>query len=269
LQKSKGLSPEASGLSPLLLVDELSQSGIRTMIKEIKKNTPKKKLAIFDIDGTIFRKNLAFELLNELSWMKIFPKTVRSELIALYGHWLDNEGTYEAYRVKLVDLYEKNLAGKSQEEIMRAAKIVAQFNAKRTYIFAKKIIEEMRPDHVMLMISGSPIEIVKEYAEILQFDAYFGSVYEIDKNKFYTGRTIFEPTHDKGAVVKQFVAENELSLVGSFGMGDTGSDASFLELVDQPIAFNPDSNLRRIAEEKKWKIMVEKKDVVYEIKSNF
>ena len=238
------------------------------MIKEICKRVHKKKIAVFDIDGTIFRKNLAFELLNELSWMKIFPKVVRDELIALYGHWLDNEGTYEAYRSKLVDLYEKNIAGKSQEDIIKAAKIVAQFNAKRTYIFAKKLIEEMRPDHIMLVISGSPIEIVKEYAETFGFDAYYGSVYEIDKDKIFTGKTIFEPTHDKGAVVKQFVAENDISLVDSFGMGDTQSDASFLELVDHPIAFNPDSNLRQIAQEKQWKIMVEKKDVIYEINSN-
>ncbi|MCX6761467.1 MAG: HAD-IB family phosphatase [Candidatus Moranbacteria bacterium] len=235
------------------------------MIKEICKKTHKKKLAVFDIDGTIFRKNLAFELLNELSWMKIFPKIVRNELIGLYGHWLDNEGTYEAYRKKLVELYEKNIAGKSQEDIMKAAKIVAEFNIKRTYIFAKKLIEEMRSDHVMLVISGSPIEIVKEYAEIFGFDAYFGSVYEIDKNKIYTGRTIFEPTHDKGSVVKQFVAENDISLVDSFGMGDTQSDASFLELVDRPIAFNPDLNLRKIAEKNQWRIVVEKKDVIYEI----
>lgn len=238
------------------------------MEKEIYKKNYKKKLAIFDIDGTIFRKNLAFELLNELSWLKIFPKNVRNELIALYGHWLDNEGTYDAYRVKLVDLYEKNIRGKSQEDIIKAARIVAKFNAKRIYIFAKKVIEKMRDDHVMLMISGSPIEIVKEYAEIFKFDAYFGSVYEIDKNKLYTGKTIFEPTHDKGLVVKQFVAENDISLANSFGMGDTESDQPFLELVDEPIAFNPDLNLRKTAEEKKWRIVVEKKDVIYEINKN-
>ena len=225
----------------------------------------KNKIAIFDIDGTIFRKNLAFELINELAWMKIFPKIVREELVDLYGDWLNHEGTYEAYRIKLVELYEKNVCGKNQEDIIEASKRVAQFNAKRVYIYAKKIIEEMRGDYAMLMISGSPVEIVKEYAETFRFDAYFGSVYEIDKNKIYTGKTIFEPTRDKGAVVKQFVAENNIALAGSFGMGDTQSDVSFLELVDEPIAFNPDSNLRRIAEEKKWKIIVEKKDVIYEI----
>lgn len=227
----------------------------------------KKKIAIFDIDGTIFRKNLAFELLDELVWLKVFDKSIRDELVGLYGSWLDNEGTYEAYREKLVTLYEKNIKGHNQEEIIEAAKQVAHYNAKRIYIFAKNVLKEMSRDHVMVAISGSPIEIVKEYAKIFSFDAYFGSVYEIDKNKIYTGRTIFEPTRDKGAVVKQFVAENDISLVDSFGMGDTESDARFLELVDRPIAFNPNSNLRKIAEKKDWKIVVEKKDVIYEIAS--
>lgn len=226
----------------------------------------KDKLAIFDIDGTIFRKNLHFELLNELAYRGIFEKEVRRELVRAYGDWLDNEGTYEAYRDRLVELYEQNIKGCDQKDILIAAKNVASFNAKRVYIYARDLIEKLKEDHVMLVISGSPIEIVAEYAEYFGFDAHYGSVYEIDENKKYTGRASFEPTRDKGAVVKQFVAENNISLEGSFGIGDTESDAKFLELVDEPIAFNPNLNLRGIAQEKGWKIRVEKKDVVYEIK---
>ena len=229
------------------------------------KKRQKNKLAVFDIDGTIFRKNLAFELLDELVWMKIFTKDVREELITLYGAWLNNEGSYEAYRNKLVELYEKNIAGKNQEDIIAASKRVAHFNAKRIYIYAREALNRMSQEHIMLAISGSPVEVVKEYAGIFNFDAFFGSVYEIDKHKFYTGKTIFEPTKNKGLVVKQFVAENDISLVKSFGMGDTESDASFLELMDEPIAFNPDSELKGVAEKNGWDIIVEKKDVIYKI----
>ena len=42
------------------------------------------KLAVFDIDGTIFRKNLHFELINELAWMKMFPLDVRRQLTDIY-----------------------------------------------------------------------------------------------------------------------------------------------------------------------------------------
>lgn len=225
----------------------------------------KQKLAIFDIDGTIFRKNLHFEVIDELVYMKIFPKSVRDELVNLYGHWLNHEGSYDDYRDRLVRLYEEHIAGCKQDDVEKAAKKVASFNARRIYIFTRDLIEELKKDHIMLVISGSPVEIVKDYAEIFDFDAHYGSVYEIDKNGFYTGKTIFEPTKDKGAVVKQFVAEQGIELKGSIGVGDTESDASFLDLVDTAIAFNPNSNLRTIAQEKDWRIVVEKKDIVYEL----
>jgi HAD superfamily hydrolase (TIGR01490 family) len=225
----------------------------------------KKKLAIFDIDGTIFRKNLHFELLNELVYSGIFRKTIRTELVKAYGHWLDNEGTYDQYRNKLVKLYEKNIKGCCQDDIVKAARKVADFNSKRIYIYARDILKRIREDHFLMAISGSPVEIVKDYTELFGFDAYFGSVYEVDKHGIYTGKAIFEPTINKGDVVKQFIAENNLTLENSFGIGDTESDAKFLELVEHPVAFNPNLNLLKIARSKKWKIAVEKKDVIYEL----
>ena len=59
-----------------------------------------KKLAIFDIDGTIFRKNLHFELIDELSWRGIFSKDARKTLVQIYANWLEHRGTYEEYRKK-------------------------------------------------------------------------------------------------------------------------------------------------------------------------
>ncbi len=229
----------------------------------------KNKLAIFDIDGTIFRKNLHFELINELVYGGVFRKEVKAELQNFYGNWLDNEGTYEAYRNKLVSLYEENIKGCKKSDIVSASKNVANFHAKRIYIFAKKMIEKMRKNHTMLIISGSPSEIVEEYANIFNFDAHYGTVYGLDDGMKYTGKATFEPTIDKGLVVKQFVAEHELTLNDSFGIGDTESDAKFLELVDNPIAFNPNMNLRKIAEKEKWQIVVEKKDVIYEMEKRF
>ena len=225
----------------------------------------KQKLAIFDIDGTIFRKNLAFELIDELTWLKVFKKEVRKELIRLYTRWLDHEGTYEDYRKALVKLYEENLKGCREKDILEASFKVVPFYKDRTYVFAANLIEKLkRENYAIIAISGSPVEIVREYNKHLQFDEVFGSVYEIEGG-VYTGRAVFEPTIHKGHVAKQYALENNLTLEDSYGIGDTESDAKFLEIVTHPIAFNPNANLKKIAEEKGWRIVVEKKDVVYEV----
>lgn len=228
-----------------------------------------KKIAIFDIDGTIFRKNLHFELINELAWLNIFPTEVRRKLTEVYTSWLEHEGTYEDYRKALVELYAKHIKGVSEEAVKKAAKIVIPFQAKRTYIFAEELIRDLREkNYHFLAVSGSPQEIVEEYNNhYLHFDHVFGSIYEQDAAHNYTGKAEFEPSLNKAEVVKQYVYEHGLSLDDSYGVGDTESDGSFLKLVTHPIAFNPNQNLKQVAEREGWRIVVEKKDVVYEIQS--
>lgn len=227
----------------------------------------KEKFAIFDIDGTIFRKNLAFELIDELAWLKIFKVKVRNELVNLYSRWLDHEGTYEEYRKALVSLYAQNIKGCRPEQIIQASKKVVPFYKDRTYIFATELMAKLKKENYnIIAISGSPSEIVEEYNRYLGFDAVFGSVYEVDARGIYTGAAVFEPTIHKGHVAKQYALEKRLTFKDSYGIGDTESDAKFLEIVENPIAFNPNCNLKNIAEEKGWRIVVEKKDVIYEIK---
>lgn len=229
----------------------------------------KNKIAIFDIDGTIFRKNLAFELINELAWLKVFKKTVRDELVKHYTNWLDHKGVYEDYRKALVGLYAQNIKGCKKEDVLRASQIVVPFFKDRKYVFTSQLIEKLRKNnYTIIAISGSPQEIVEEYNKHLKFDAVFGAVYELDKNDVYTGAAIFEPPKYKDQVVRQYVSENGLTLVDSYGIGDTESDAKVLEVVANPIAFNPNYNLKKIAEEKGWRIVVEKKDVIYEISNS-
>jgi phosphoserine phosphatase len=116
-----------------------------------------------------------------------------------------------------------------------------------------------------VIISGSPIEIVSEYAKQFQFDKFFGSVYEIDQGGLYTGEELFIPVLDKGKVIKDFAKEEGFSLKESVGVGDTESDAKFLNLVERPVAFNPNKGLKAIAEFEDWEIVVERKDVIYKM----
>jgi len=68
---------------------------------------------------------------------------------------------------------------------------------------------------------------------------------------------------DKASILKRAVEREGLTLVGSVGVGDSESDIAFLKLVERPICFNPSSKLYKHAGLAKWKIVVERKDVVY------
>ena len=226
-----------------------------------------KKLAVFDIDGTIFRKNLHFELINELVWLGAFPTVVRRQLTEVYASWLEHEGTYEDYRHAIVDLYSQYIKGCTEASVREASRMVVPFQAKKTYIFAENLIRQLRKEgYHLIAVSGSPLEIVEEYnRDYLKFDFVYGSVYGKDADGIYTGEALFEPSKDKGTVVKQYAYEQGIDLADSYGIGDTESDIKFLKLVAYPIAFNPNQNLLAAAREEGWRVVVEKKDVIYEI----
>ena len=233
----------------------------------IKKGVTKKKpVAIFDIDGTIFRKNLQFELLDGLSWKGIFSREARNKLVKYYRGWLENKSSYEAYRELLVSLYKKNIKKCSQKDVFLAARDVADFHHGRVFIYTSKLLEKLKKTHVTIAISGSPIEIVREFNRYLKFNQVFGTVFSLNKNGFYTGKEEFSPVLNKGKVVKSIILNEEFTLKNSYGIGDTTSDISFLKIVEHPIAFNPDLLLKRAAERNRWKIIVERKDVIYEIR---
>jgi phosphoserine phosphatase len=71
---------------------------------------------------------------------------------------------------------------------------------------------------------------------------------------------------NKAKVLERVIAKQGLTLVGSVGVGDREADVGFLEMVKTPICFNPNAALLRVAKRRGWKVVVERKDVAYEIR---
>ena len=60
----------------------------------------------------------------------------------------------------------------------------------------------------------------------------------------------------------------KLTLNKSVRVGDSESDIMFLNLVARPICFNPNMKLWNHAKEKGWEVIVERKNVIYELNKN-
>ncbi|NQU99991.1 MAG: hypothetical protein HQ538_04585, partial [Parcubacteria group bacterium] len=87
-----------------------------------------------------------------------------------------------------------------------------------------------------------------------------------DKEGRYTGEISLNGAREKEKIFSNFLNENNIDLKGSVGIGDTEYDSAFLDKVERPIAFNPNGNLVKIAKEKGWEMIIEKKDIICEIK---
>ncbi|OGZ17984.1 MAG: hypothetical protein A2V72_00625 [Candidatus Nealsonbacteria bacterium RBG_13_37_56] len=226
-----------------------------------------KKVAIFDIDGTVFRSSLLIELTDALIQEGVFSSKVIKLYSQAYGNWLNRKGSYEEYIEAVVKAFIQNIKGVSYNEFSRIAKKVAVFHKDRTYQYTRDIIKSLKKkNYYLLAISNSPQMVVKEFCQKMDFDKIYGRIYEIDKQKRLTGNVLhLELINDKAEILKRAIEKEKLTIKGSVGVGDTESDIAFLKMVEKPICFNPNRKLYQHAKRVGWKIVVERKDVVYNL----
>lgn len=227
-----------------------------------------KKLAIFDIDGTIFRSSLLIELIKELVNVGLFPLVALKELEDDFDAWVQRKGPYGKYVEQVVRVYLKYIAGLKFTEVEEAARRVVNKEKNRVYRFTRNLIEELKTkDYYLVVISGSPEYIVDIFAQTLGFDASFGQRHEVIEGVL-TGQTLERDTVErKEKVVERLIESTGLrfDLAQSIAVGDSMGDLTLLETVGYPIAFNPEFKLAEIAKGNGWRIVVERKNAIYDL----
>jgi HAD superfamily hydrolase (TIGR01490 family) len=226
-----------------------------------------KKVAIFDIDGTIFRSSMLIELVEALIEEEVFSKDVAKEYEKEYLNWFDREAGYEEYINALVKTFMKNIKGVHYGAFSDVAKQVVQKQQKRVYRYTRDLVTKLKKEgYFLLAISQSPKTVVDEFCKNLGFDKVYGRIYEIGPQDLFTGIVVDEHLiMNKANIVRRAIEKEGLSLQDSIGVGDTEGDISLLELVENPICFNPNSNLYKHAKRLGWKVVVERKDVIYSL----
>lgn len=227
----------------------------------------KRPVAVFDIDGTVFRSSLLIELVDRLILRDVFPETARTVYERAQEEWLDRKGDYEAYVKKVVMAFLKHIKGLPYGEVADIAGEIIEEMHNRTYRYTRDLIQELKgKGYFMLAVSHSPKFIVDGFAYELGFHKSYGTFFATGASGRFTGE--IEDEHiimNKATTLNRAIEKENLTLIGSVGVGDTESDISMLSLVAEPIAFNPNRVLYRHAQQNNWKTVVERKDVIYEI----
>jgi HAD superfamily hydrolase (TIGR01490 family) len=227
----------------------------------------KRKVAFFDIDGTIFRSSLLIEITDELIQQGLFPRSAQKQFAGLHTRWLDRQGSYEDYINAVIETFMKYIKGMLYHDFARVCEHVASVHKDRTYKFTRSLIAELKSkNYYLLAVSQSPKTILDLVCLGYGFDKVYGRMYELGPQDRFTGETMdLHLIANKANIVKRAIEKENLTLVGSIAVGDTEGDIPMLELVERAIAFNPNQILYKHAKRNKWEVVVERKDVVYKL----
>lgn len=226
--------------------------------------------AVFDIDGTLIRWQLYHAVADKLAHHGVLDPEDFARVRAARMTWKNRAGedSFDRYEQELVKLINTAISGLAVGELERAYREVIEEYRDQVYTYTRDLIAELRAQNYLLfVISGSQAEIVKLLAEHYGFDDYGGSLYE-QKDGRFTGRSTPLRSHRKPEYLKKLVAKHNATWQGSVAVGDSESDIPMLELVERPIAFNPTKKLFQHAKGHDWEVVLERKNMVYQLEPN-
>ncbi len=227
----------------------------------------KRPVAVFDIDGTVFRSSLFLELVKRMVREGILPENFKFAYEDDRLRWLDRKGDYQTYVGKAVEAFVANIKGVPYDAVAKIAADIIEEKKDRVYRYTRDLVRDLKEDgYFLLAISHSPRFILDGFCTEAGFDKVYGLFYETGPTGNFTGTVAdYEIAVNKAAILQRAVQKGNLTLDGSVGVGDTESDIPMLEMVEKAIAFNPNQKLLEHAKRRNWKVVVERKDVVYEL----
>ena len=226
-----------------------------------------RKVAVFDIDGTVFRSSLALKLVERLIESGVFPQEERFLYEEERRLWIERRGEYQAYINKIIEVFHRQIKGVPYQAVADIAGEIVEEQRHHVYRYTRDLISSLkRRGYYLLAISHSPKFIVDGFAHEAGFDKSYGMFFTSGPSDNFTGEVEDEALiMNKSAILQRVVRKENLTLEGSIGVGDTESDIPMLEMVERPIAFNPNQVLYTHAKRCGWEIVVERKDVIYEL----
>lgn len=212
-------------------------------------------LAIFDLDETLIASDSDYE------WGRF---VVDKGLVDEAEHKQKNEVFYAQYKQGQLDI---------DEYLRFSCSVLAKYSMEQLYRYreefvtdrieplrlskGERLIEEHRARGDELLVITSTIEfITRPIVDLLGIQTLIAPMPEIHDNR-YTGDIVGTPSFAGGKVtrLKEWLEETDGDLTGSTFYSDSHNDLPLLNIVDNPVAVDPDEKLRKTAEAREWPII--------------
>jgi len=226
----------------------------------------KRRFAVFDIDGTLYRYALHHALIDEIERLGYIEHEQLLKIQNARTQWShrDNSESFWDFVEIQNEIFNDLLPNLDPKDIKMIAKKVAHKEKDRVYHYTRDLLKQMNNEkRVIIAISGSSEDVIKPFTDYWKFDHVIAKQLII-KNGKYTGENITTHTN-KDEILMNLVTKHNLDMNDSIAIGDSRGDISLLKLVENPIAFNPEQDLLREAKSQGWPVVIERKNVIYEL----
>ncbi|WP_163576917.1 histidinol-phosphatase [Halomonas faecis] len=212
-------------------------------------------LAIFDLDNTLL------SIDSDHAWGEFLleqgavdPQAYREANDRFLADY--EAGTLDIHAFLEVAL--KPLAENSPEQLaawhqqFMASKIEPHILSKGEELLAR---HRSRGD-TLLIVTATNRFITGPIAERLGVDDLIATEPEAIDGR-YTGRVSGTPSYRDGKVtrIREWLANKDMTLDDAWFYSDSHNDQPLLELVEHPVAVDPDPTLREVAEARGWKVI--------------
>ena len=211
--------------------------------------------AFFDLDKTIVARSSPLALGRSFFSAGLITRS--SLLKSIYAQFVFHlMGADESKMEKMREEAAKLTSGWEQEKVREVVtEVLEEVISPLIYAEALELIHDHRAaGRLICIVSSSPEEIVEPLAGMLGVDRWIATKPKVEGGR-YTGELEFYAYGPaKAEAMVELATELGVDLEGSFAYTDSPTDLPMLEAVGNPVAVNPDRALRRIAQERGWRI---------------
>lgn len=218
------------------------------------------RVAIFDFDGTLYKKETFNSLMEHLKehpdYQKEYKQFYRRIIPPYLGHKLKIYPTH-CMRAHSMQLYMSALDRLSLKELndffgSLAKKMRSDFNP----VVIKRLEKHFQDGTYTMLVSGAYTQLLTQFKKEFPFDEIIGTDIPILNDEVNKTEKI---EHIQGTMknikINESLKNKNIDWKNSFAYADSISDLSVLERVGHPVAVNPDKELRKIATERNWEII--------------
>lgn len=213
--------------------------------------------AFFDLDKTIIAKSSALAFSKSFYAGGLINR--RSVLRSAYAQFVFAVGGADHDQMEKMRAYLSEMVTGWNVDTVREIVSDTLHNIVDPMVYdeAVSLIEDHQlAGRDVIIVSASGAEMVEPIGELLGVDAVIATRLAIEDGR-YTGKIdYYAYGENKASAIEELAELRGYDLSRSFAYSDSITDVHMLEVVGHPHAVNPDKELRRIAKERGWPVLL-------------